>query len=171
MSGLWRKGLQFRTIRHRQVCNVSMDRTQLAYFHNEIVMKRRLIVYFTALVLLLPAIASAQDIIIWKPVCRHNALYWAIMVGEQFPTRIQYGWFVDKIGIKYYHVQPQLYMGDKWWYFKVKDNHVVLITKPTYTIELSSGEKEKTIWIPQFHWPSLAAYLEYIKNLHVEKPK
>jgi hypothetical protein len=93
------------------------------------------------------------------------------MVAEQFPTRIKYGWFVDRIGIKYYHVQPQLYVGKKWWYFKVENEHVVLITKPTHKIILSSGEEEETTWMPQWHWPSLNAYIEYLKSLHVEGPK
>ncbi len=144
-------------------------------------MKRRLIACFTALVLLFPAIASArislmvvdipEEAVVWDPVCRHKALYWAVMVGEQFPTRIKYGWFVDKENIKSYHVQPQLYMGEKWWYFKVENDLVVIITKPTYTAIRPDGEKEETTWMPQFHWKTLADYLEYLKDIHVEAPK
>lgn len=120
---------------------------------------------------LLATTAIAQDTIRWRPVCRHKAIYWAATVAEQYPTRIMYGVFVDKTGIKYPHVQPQLYMGEKWWYFAVENNHVVIITKPTFTTILPNGEEEKATWLEKFHWPSLTSYMEYLKNIHVKGPK
>lgn len=57
----------------------------------------------------------------WNPVCRHKALYWSTVVGEQFPVRIMYGYME---GVP--HVQPQIKLGDTWYYFKVERETVVL---------------------------------------------
>jgi hypothetical protein len=122
--------------------------------------------------LLIAVSASAEDWIRWQPVCRHQALYWAVTVGEQFPTRIMYGWFTDRAGIKYYHVQPQMYVGEKWWYFRVENEHVILITKPTFTIIYkNTGEKEETTWYPQFHFKSFEDYVNYLEPILIKGPK
>lgn len=132
-------------------------------------MKKWLVVIFATLVLTSPALADS--FIKWHPVCRHNAVYWAVTVGEQFPTRIMYGWFVDKVGIKYYHVQPQMYLGEKWWYFKVEDDTVKIITKPVHRIYyVNTNEWEDTEWRPQFVFPTLQKYLEYLDELLVKGP-
>ena len=140
-------------------------------------MKRRLIVYFIALVLLFPAIASAkiglyvapdppEQAIEWDPVCRHHAIYWASMVAEQYPVRIKYGYFKDRLGKRYYHVQPQLYMGDMWWYFKVvNDKTVVIITRPTLTLVTPKGTRMETEWVPVLHFKTLIDYMEYLKSI------
>lgn len=127
-------------------------------------MRRRLVVYFTALVLLLPAIASAQYIK-WNPVCRHNALYWAATVGENYQTRIVHGWFIDKDKIKYFHVQPQLRFDKNWYFFKVENDHVVIIDKPRYL----AG----TTWHQNFIFPTLHAYMEWFSPIlkGEEEPK
>jgi len=132
-------------------------------------MRKLIVVIFAFLTLTTTALAN--DLIIWNPVCRHNALYWAAMVGEQYPTRIMYGWFVDQIGIKYYHVQPQIYLGEKWWYFKVEDNTVKIITNPIHRIYYANtGEWEDTVWKPQFVFPTLQKYLDYLDDLFVKGP-
>lgn len=138
-------------------------------------MKRRLVACFTALVFLFPAIASAQislmvvdipkEAIVWDPVCRHHAIYWATMVGEDYPVRIKYGHFLRKSGIKNYHVQPQMYIGDQWWYFKVEnDKDVVIISKPSLLIRHSDGTEEQAEWKPQFHWKTLTAYTKWFEE-------
>ncbi len=144
-------------------------------------MKRRLVVYFTALVLLFPAIASAQiglyvvpdppeQAIQWEPVCRQHAIYWASMVGEQYPVRIKYGYFLRKSGIKNYHVQPQMYAGDQWWYFKVEnDKSVVIISEPELLIMHSDGTEEKAEWKPQWHWRTLTAYTKWFEKNLIKK--
>lgn len=144
-------------------------------------MKRRLVVYFTALVLLFPAIASAQiglyvapdppeQAIVWDPVCRHRAIYWASMVGEDYPVRIKYGYFLSKDGIKNYHVQPQMYIGDQWWYFKIEnDKDVVIISKPSLLIRHNDGTEEQAEWKPQFHWKTLVDYMEWFEEALVKE--
>ncbi|NIW52133.1 MAG: hypothetical protein GWN17_07910 [Candidatus Korarchaeota archaeon] len=63
----------------------------------------------------------------WKPVCRHNALYWASMVGEEHLVRIMYGYIG---GVP--HVQPQIKLGDTWYYFKVEKEHVVFTSMKNF---------------------------------------
>lgn len=133
-------------------------------------MRKWLVVIFATLVF--ATSASAEQWIRWKPVCRHNAIYWAITVGEQFPTRIMYGYFTDRVGIKYYHVQPQLHAGGKWWYFRVENDHVTIISKPTFKIIYeNTGETEDTEWHASFHFESLKDYIEYMKCLWVKRPQ
>ena len=153
-----------------------VGRNSVTSFNRKNTMKRRLIACFTALVFLFPAIASArislmvvdipEQAIVWDPVCRHKAVYWASMVAEQYPVRIKYGYFKDRLGKRYYHVQPMLYMGDMWWYFKVEnDKHVVIITEPTLTLTTPKGAKLKTEWVPVFHFKTLIDYMEYLKSI------
>lgn len=136
-------------------------------------MKMRLVLIFALLTFAFSASAADNQAIRWKPVCRHKAIYWSIMVAEQYPTRIKYGYFLDRYGKKHYHVQPQLFMGDQWWYFKVEnDKRVVIITKPTFKIIYSkTGEEEDTKWVPVLNFASFAGYVEYLKSLHVKGPK
>ena len=69
----------------------------------------------------------------WKPVCRHNALYWTSMVGEDNLVRIMYGYIG---GVP--HVQPQIKLGDTWYYFKVEKGSVVFTSmvnfEPKYSM-------------------------------------
>ena len=135
-------------------------------------MKKKLGVLFIALLFALPAIAKAEGLIVWKPVCRHHAIYWASMVAEQYPVRIKYGYFKDRLGHRYYHVQPQLYVGDEWWYFKVEDDkRVVIMTLPILTLVTPKGTRLKTEWVPVLHFITLTDYMDYLKPLQVEKPK
>jgi hypothetical protein len=135
-------------------------------------MRKKLGVLFIALLFALPVIAKAENAIVWKPVCRHHAIYWASMVAEQYSVRIKYGYFKDRLGKQYYHVQPQLYMGDMWWYFKVvNDKTVVIITRPTLTLIAPKGTRMKTEWVPVLHYKSLTDYMDYLKHLQVEEPK
>ena len=136
-------------------------------------MKKWLVVIFAVLTFTGTAIARDYDdtVIGWHPVCRHDAIYWAMTVGEQFPTRIMYGWFIDKNGSKYYHVQPQLYLGDKWWYFKVENHVVKIITKPSLLIYYpSKNERLPAEWAPQFTFPDLKKYLEFLDELLIKGP-
>ena len=127
-------------------------------------MKKRLVLIFALLTFAFSASSADDQAIRWKPVCRHKAIYWSIMVAEQYPTRIKYGHFLDRYGKKYYHVQPQLFMGEEWWYFKVEnDKRVVIITEPTF--------KEDTKWVPMLNFSSFTGYVEYLKSLHVKGPK
>ena len=68
----------------------------------------------------------------WDPVCRHNALYWVSMVGENYKTRIAFGYLG---GIA--HVQPQVKVGDTWYFFEVKDDKVILKSMDPVYWELS----------------------------------
>jgi hypothetical protein len=135
-------------------------------------MKKWLVVIFATLVFATPALAADNQAIRWKPVCRHHAIYWASMVAEQYPVRIKYGYFKDRLGKRYYHVQPQLHMGKNWWYFKVvNDDRVVLIAEPTLTLITPKGARLKTEWIEVLHFLSLTDYMDYLKHLQVKGPK
>lgn len=89
--------------------------------------------------------AKATDYLIkWDPVCRHNAIYWASVVDEQFPVRFVFGKMYETPipkGLKDFakeqkpytwHVQPQVKLTDNWYYFKVENNIVMIITMPDY---------------------------------------
>lgn len=57
-------------------------------------------------------LASCGPKIIGKPVCRHNALFVAMVAGEVHPVRIVYGPVVGDEGTG--HVQAQAYIDGKW---------------------------------------------------------
>ncbi len=90
-------------------------------------------IIFTVL-LLLPACrvygaeatpATKDTLIEWSPACRHAALFWASVVMEQYPVRIVFGKVVHSI--YEWHVQPQLLLGDNWYYFEIKEDEVYII--------------------------------------------
>jgi hypothetical protein len=63
-------------------------------------------------------------------------------------------------------VQPQLHMGDKWWYFEVEDDkNVVIITQPTFTITTPKGVKLETEWVPVLHFKTLIDYMKYLESI------
>lgn len=68
----------------------------------------------------------------WNPVCRHKTLYWASMVGENYLVRIAYGNILRQP-----HVQPQIKLGDNWYYFEIENDKVVLINMPSFEFEYS----------------------------------
>lgn len=49
---------------------------------------------------------------VYRVWCRHDALYWMSVVGEKYRVRVMIG-MSDNVP----HSQPQVYMGDEWWYF------------------------------------------------------
>jgi len=110
-----------------------------------------------------PAQAQNDVKIKWNPVCRHNALYWAVTVREQYPTRIKYGYFVDKHGQISYHVQPQLKMGKNWYYFKVEDNTVFII------FDMNSWTDTDDTWVPQYDYYDLCGYVNQLEMWRNEK--
>lgn len=98
----------------------------------------------------------------WNPECRHNALYWAITVIEQYPTRIKYGYFMDADTRKImsYHVQPQVKIGENWYYFHVVDDSVVIIL-----FDMSKWtEYENDVWVPQYTYYDFSEYVKQMKK-------
>ncbi len=107
--------------------------------------KQNVLIIILAILLLLPAcipVPNQTDIsdtlpttgfrittdIKWTPVCRHNALYWVSMLGEEHETRIAFG---NWAGLA--HVQPQIKVKSTWYFFKVKDGKVILMSMdPVY---------------------------------------
>jgi hypothetical protein len=131
---------------------------------------RRLIVVIFATILLATTALAKDNLIEWTPVCRHNAVYWALTVGEQFPTRIMYGWYETPWGTKYYHVQPQVYIGDQWWYFEVVEHsYVRLLTKPEFTLMFDDKEI-KTEWKPD-HIYTIKQYVERLYDIILIAPQ
>lgn len=59
----------------------------------------------------------------WKPVCRHQAVYAALTVGEEYPTRILSG-VNTKSGIR--HAQAQAYIRDEWRWLAVINGYIVV---------------------------------------------
>jgi hypothetical protein len=96
----------------------------------------------------------------WNPVCRHNALYWAITVKEQYPTRIKYGYFMDSRNGKIlsYHVQPQVKIGENWYYFKVENNSVFII----FNMNEWTIDDKIDVWVPR---ETFYDFSEYVKQL------
>ena len=80
------------------------------------------------------------DLISWQPVCRHNAVFWSSVVRDQgFPVRFMFGRIYDTENWKdadglttyTWHVQPQVQLGEVWYYFKVENDKVVIMNMPT----------------------------------------
>ena len=97
----------------------------------------------------------------WKPQCRHYALYWAIAVRDQYPTRIKYGYFMNyETGkILSYHVQPQVKIGENWYYFYVENNSVfILLDMNKWT------EYKKDVWIPTHTFYDYSEYMNYLEE-------
>jgi len=68
---------------------------------------------------------GADAVIEWNPVCRHNALYWASTLQDSYEVRIMYGAVVG--GGSKWHVQPQVLIGENWYYFEIKEDKVYII--------------------------------------------
>lgn len=73
------------------------------------------------LVLLLCSCAYHQ----WHPVCRHDAVYCAVVVGEEFSVRFAYG----SHGHNNKHVVAQAYIDDEWICLGVERGVIVAAKK------------------------------------------
>ncbi len=118
-------------------------------------------IIFTAL-LLLPAHRAygaevspvTKDALIeWNPVCRHDTLYWISVVRDQYPVRVAFGKVIDPTYD--WHVQPQLLLGDNWYYFEVKEDkvHIILNMEELYegwVLLYSMEAKDYVGWL--FGW-------------------
>ena len=106
---------------------------------------KKLVVALTFILLLLSSKSLAtNEYIFWNPVCRHNAIFWASVVQEQYPVRFYFVRVKDENDeeITQWHVQPQVKIKDSWYYFKVEKHHVVIMSKP-------SNWKEEYIMYPR----------------------
>lgn len=81
-------------------------------------MKKTLIAALIATTMLL----SCGPKIIGKPVCRHNALFVAMVAGEVHPVRIVYGPVVGDEGTG--HVQTQAYIDGRWQWLTLINGQV-----------------------------------------------
>jgi hypothetical protein len=121
-------------------------------------MRKILFIIILLLASILPVSAQNQTIK-WHPVCRHNALYWAITVREQYPTRIVYGHFKNSNGDTSYHVQPQVKLGKHWYYFKVENGSVFIILN----MDKWTGDDDTDVWVPT-HYYNLKEYLNQMEK-------
>lgn len=85
------------------------------------------------------ASGGGESVIPWTPVCRHNAIFWASIVRDQgFSVRFMFGRMYDTENWKdadgmttyTWHVQPQVKLGESWYYFKVENDEVVIMNMP-----------------------------------------
>jgi hypothetical protein len=113
-------------------------------------------------------VQAQNEKIKWNPECRHQALYWAITVIEQYPTRIKYGYFMDaNTGeVLSYHVQPQVKIGDNWYYFKVEDESVVVIL---FDMNEWTGDNPNDVWVPKYTYYDFSEYVKQMKKWREEK--
>lgn len=79
----------------------------------------------------------------WEGVCRHKALYCALVVGEYYETRLAYG-KTDKDGE--YHTQAQVHMGDEWLWLKNKGSYCVIGDQDKFTILKYYKPKQTLSW-------------------------
>jgi hypothetical protein len=56
---------------------------------------------------------------IYKVWCRHDALYWAGIVGEDLETRVAVGWYDNGEGNQL-HAQPEVKILNTWYYFTMR---------------------------------------------------
>ena len=75
------------------------------------------------LLLLVLSSCSQDSTEAWKPVCRHDAVYAALTVGEEYPTRIVVG-VNSSSGIR--HAQAQAFIRDQWRWLAVSNGYIVI---------------------------------------------
>lgn len=74
----------------------------------------------------------------WKPVCRHNAVMCALVVGEHYPVRIMHG----PTDTPYWnHAQAQAYIDGQWQWLCLSGGEVFVCEQDHWF----SPEKEATI--------------------------
>lgn len=91
-------------------------------------------------------------LIAWTPVCRHNALYIASVVGEEYPVKIAYGYSDNKVqqtnmmkfappfnnptiynDLTELHVQAKALVDGKWVWLGLKDGQIVVTKQDHFT--------------------------------------
>jgi len=72
-------------------------------------MRTRLCVIIGSLCITIGACLFLNSCSIWEPVCRHDAVYAAIVVGEDYPVRFVYGDYGRKK-----HVRAQAKINGEW---------------------------------------------------------
>ncbi|MDQ5985909.1 MAG: hypothetical protein CSYNP_01626 [Syntrophus sp. SKADARSKE-3] len=55
-------------------------------------------------------------------VCRHNALYAAVVMGERYDVRIDFG--PSSLNPNIWHAQAKAMIGGEWQWLQVRGNHV-----------------------------------------------
>ena len=90
---------------------------------------------------------------LWVPVCRHNAVLAASVVGERYPVRIAYGIMTERklqasavrftppysnpsmyANVTQNHVQAQAYIGGEWCWLGLADGRVVVTGKDRFNV-------------------------------------
>ena len=91
-------------------------------------------------------------LIAWTPVCRHNALYIASVVGEEYPVKIAYGYSDNKVqqtnmmkfappfnnptiynDLTELHVQAKALVDGKWVWLGIKDGQIVVTNQDHFS--------------------------------------
>ena len=84
---------------------------------------------FTGMIIIAGALLLFSCSPTWTPVCRHNAMLAAIVVGEQYPVRIVSG--TTATGR---HAQAQAYIAPSWiWLGVDKQGHVWAVDMDSFT--------------------------------------
>jgi hypothetical protein len=94
-------------------------------------------------------VKSSDYFIEWNPVCRHDAIYWASVVRDQaFPVRFVFVRIPAEDGITQWHVQPQFQLQSNWYYFKVENETVIIISEPDdWEVEYIMSTEDYVDWL------------------------
>ena len=68
---------------------------------------------------------SLCSCITWQPACRHDAVYSAIVVGEEYPVRFIYGTYLAQK-----HIRAQAKIDGRWQYIEPFGAGLIKIGKP-----------------------------------------
>ena len=97
-------------------------------------------------ILFLSSCASPQ---IWNPVCRHNVIYVASVVGEQYPVRF----IVGDIWPQKKHVEVQAFIDNKWQYIKFDGSNITIVKrKSSFLYESSFIPTYVYSWNEYMNW-------------------
>jgi predicted SnoaL-like aldol condensation-catalyzing enzyme len=88
-------------------------------------MRRSILVIGLVLLTFTPVKAEIFDVYTekedeYKVWCRHNAIYWASVIGEAHQVRIAIG-FYETQKVKGLHAQPQIKISNNWYYFRAEE--------------------------------------------------
>ena len=79
------------------------------------------------------AMVVSSCVTTYKPKCRHNSIYAAIIVGEKHPVRIVSGPSTTTRGV--WHSQAQVFKNGSWHWLKVTRSSIIETTQDRFIPE------------------------------------
>lgn len=78
--------------------------------------------------------------------CRHSALLWGSIVGEDKQVRVAIGWYSNAFGVAGWHAQPQVLLGENWYFFEMKAAGIKEGVPRVRAVIISMPKREGETW-------------------------